>query len=358
MNRRITKCMILIICGGLLVARPFPARSDPLDPYIAAAKKEGSVRLGVTLREEVHGVSAADKYFDVFQKRYPFLKVSFKRIGGVRERERVINEMAGGIHNYDVVPVSETMVPTIVGAKLPRVVDWVKLGAPQFLAHPENLGVSLRTPIFGIAYNRDLVPDEVARTFTWETCADPKWKGKGAGHSRPRHLNVLYREIWGREKTLDYAKRWMANRPAVEGSRSTLSSKVQAGAYHFLCGIPRTQIKDLQVYGDAKNLGIVFPEPVPVGTGDLIWVPEKAKHPNAGILFVVWSATKEGQNLLDEVNFSGHPAVEGNEVHELLKGKQIAFFKWEDSQYGDDDLAEILTAMGMPVVRSKSKRKK
>ncbi len=78
MNRRIIMWFFLIVGGVSLAVQPLPAHSGPLDPYIAAAKKEGSVRIGVTLRNKVHGKPAGERYIAAFQKRYPFLKVEFK----------------------------------------------------------------------------------------------------------------------------------------------------------------------------------------------------------------------------------------------------------------------------------------
>ncbi|MDP2643515.1 MAG: extracellular solute-binding protein [Desulfobacterales bacterium] len=358
--RRLTNMLLfLIICGVMLIFQPLSAQANPLDPYIEGAKKEGSVTVGATLRNKIHGKPAAELFFAAFQKKYPFLKVNFKRIGGPRERERVATEMVAGVFSYDVVTDIDTNLRMVIDAKLPRVVDWKKLGVPKFLVHPDNYGMSLRAPVFGIAYNRDLVPDEVAKTFTWETCTDPKWQGKTALHILVRHLEQLYEEdAWGRDKTLAYAKRWAANKPAIEHSQSTVTSKLTAGAYHFVCGLPRVQIKDLQVYGDAKSLGIVFPEPVPVGNGDFIYVPDKAKHPNAGILFMVWTGTQEAQNLLDAVAFSGHPAFEGNEINSLLKGKKVSYGTWENAVRSERIAVEIIAAMGMPVVRENTKKKK
>ncbi|MDP2643737.1 MAG: extracellular solute-binding protein [Desulfobacterales bacterium] len=358
MNRLVKLCFFLLVCGGVLSARPFPAHAGPLDPYIQAAQKEAAVRIGVTLRNKVSGKPAGELYMAAFQKRYPFLKVEFKRIGGAQERERVTTEMSAGMFNYDVVTVGTPMIPTVVSAKLPRVVEWEKLGVPKFLIHPDNIGISLRTPVFGIAYNRDLVPDTVAETFTWETCTDPKWKGKGAVDDRPRHLAEFYPdEVWGRGKTLDYAKRWAANNLAVESSRSTASAKLMSGAYHIICGMPRRQIKDLQVYAGAKSVGIVFPEPVPVGVGDFVYVPDKARHAAAGVVFLVWSSSHEAQDLLDQVDFSGHPNFEGNEVNRVLKGKKVAYGTWGAIDGQEQILVETLQAMGMPVVRSQRKKK-
>ncbi|MDP2646011.1 MAG: hypothetical protein Q8P24_13815 [Desulfobacterales bacterium] len=359
MKRRINIWVFFTLCSLVWAAQPFNIHAEPIDPYIQGAQREGAVTLGVTLRGRQHGKPAGELYIDAFQKRYPFLKVTFKRIGGARERERIISEMTAGIINYDVGTVSETMVSTIVSAKLPRILEWEKLGVSKFLVHPDNVGVTLRTPVFGIGYNRDLIPDEVAGTFTWETCTDSKWKGKTAIDDRPRHLNRFFMDdAWGPEKTLDYAKRWAANQPAIEASRSTGASKLAAGAYHMICGMARQQVKELQIYGGTTSVGIVFPEPVPVGIGDLIYVPDKAMHPNAGTLFLVWAGSKEAQNLLDDVNFTGHPAFEGNDINKILKGKKVSYATWEDTARSDYALSEILMAMGVPVVRSKTKKKK
>ncbi|MDZ4247234.1 MAG: hypothetical protein U1D67_08965, partial [Dehalococcoidia bacterium] len=105
------------------------------------------------------------------------------------------------------------------------------------------------------------------------------------------------------------------------------------------------------------NIDIVFPEPVLAGTGDLMYLPEKANHPNAAILFLAWSGTQGAQNLLDSVDFTGHPLVEGNDVTNILKGKKISYPTWESSARSHEVLAEILRTMGMPVVQGKKKKK-
>lgn len=352
MNRLIKKWFPLIVFGGALTMPSFPAYAAPLDPYIEAAKKERAVNLGLSLRLESHGKPTGSKYIGAFQKRYPFLKVNFTRVGGARERERALTEVAAGVSELDVTQVSETMVDTVLDGKLARVIDWEKLGVPKILVHPKNIGVSQRPPVYGIAYNRNLIPDDVAKTFTWETCTDPKWKGKTAMNDRPRHLNRLYQDdLWGREKTLDYAKRWAANKPAFEASQSTATEKLTSGAYYLICGLPRKQVEDIRVNTGSNAISIVFPEPVPVGIGDPIIIPSKAKHPNAAVLFQVWSSTPEGQTLIDEADFTGHPYFEGSGVNKALKGKKVFYDSWGTVANADDILAEIFQAMGMPVVR-------
>jgi ABC-type Fe3+ transport system substrate-binding protein len=352
MQMSIKQWLVSVMLLGGLAIQPIRIFAGPLDAYIERAKKEGSVTLGVTLRKTSHGKPSGEKYIAAFHKHYPFLKTNFKRIGGARERERVLGEMTAGVVNFDVATISDTMVDPLVEAKVPLIVDWKKLGVPPFLIQPKNIGVSLRTAVFGIAYNRNLIPDNVAKTFTWESCTDSKWKGKTAMDDRPRHLNILYQnDAWGREKTLDYAKRWAANKPAVEASRSTGAQKLAAGSYYMICGMPRRQVLDLQVNAGEKSIGIVYPEPVPVSIGDIIYVPRKAKHPNAGVVFLAWTATPEAQTILDDVDFSGHPSFEGSDVNKVTKGKKLVQENWQDAKHSDEALAEILQAMGFPVVR-------
>jgi ABC-type Fe3+ transport system substrate-binding protein len=355
MSRLIKKVFFLIICGLVLTVPTFPALSapsNPLDPYIEAAKKEGSVNLGITLQEKSHGKPAGSLYLAAFQKQYPFLKVNFKRVGGTRERERIIAEMTSGLVDFDVVTVSEPQIATIVDAKLPRAVEWEKLGVPKIIIHPKNYGITMRILTYGIAYNRDLISDAVAKTFTWETCMEPKWKGKIAMNDQVQHLLRLYRDDgWGRAKTLDYAKRWAATKPVLNASLSDGAEKVNMGSYAMLCGMARGQVQDIQINAGSKSIGIVYPEPVPTKIGDLIYVPVKAKHPNAAILFMVWSSTKEAQNLIDETEFAGDPRAEGSKIQADLKGKKVLYPTAEASAHADDDLAEIFQAMGFPVVR-------
>ena len=138
---------------------------------------------------------------------------------------------------------------------------------------------------------------------------------------------------------------------SVEASRSTAAQKLSVGAYYFICGQTRKHIRELNEFAGVPSIGIVYPEPVPVSSGDLIYVPQKAKHADAAVLFLAWTATKEAQRLLDQVDFTGHPSVDGNEVSETLKGKKTVSGKPKYVTRADEILAEILQAMGFPVVR-------
>ena len=109
-----------------------------LEKIAEGAKKEGRVKVGLTVRWEEGGKPGAKKFVEVFQTRYPFLKVEYERVGGSRERERVLSELAAGKISYDVTVLSETQVPTALRANVVEKVDWKALGVTAAHVHPDG----------------------------------------------------------------------------------------------------------------------------------------------------------------------------------------------------------------------------
>src|SRR5262247_4951354 len=70
--------------------------AQALEKVVAGAKKEGKVKVGITVRWMEGGKPGAKRMVELFQSRYPFLKVDYERVGGSRERERVLSELAAG----------------------------------------------------------------------------------------------------------------------------------------------------------------------------------------------------------------------------------------------------------------------
>src|SRR5262245_16536481 len=224
-----------LISVSLLSLTPLWAQS--LEKLVEGAKKEGKLKVGLTVRWEEGGKPGAKKFVEVFQTRYPFLKVEYERVGGSRERERVLTELAAGKVSYDVTVLSETQVPTALKANVVEKVDWKALGVTAQHVHPDGFGVNYRSQLYGIAYNRKLVPDDVGRKLSWEDCAAAKWKKKVAMDTRPRHLEILWQpHVWGREKTLAHARQLAANQTIFERDRAGAMTKLAVGEYVLDCG--------------------------------------------------------------------------------------------------------------------------
>ena len=323
-----------------------------LEKIIEAAKKEAKLKVGLTVRWEEGGKPGAKKFVEAFQSRYPFIKVEYERVGGSRERERVLTELAAGRSPYDVTVLSETQVPIALKANVTEKVDWKLLGVPSQHVHPEGFGVNYRSQLYGISYNRKLVPEEVGRKLTWEECAAPKWKKKVAMDSRPRHLEILWQpHVWGREKTLAHARQLAANQTIFERDRSGTMTQLALGEYAIDCGSFFSTYYEHGRAGRTEQIGFTLAEPIPINLGDVVFIPRGAASPNSAKLWIVWSLSQEGQKLLDEVEGNGSPLIPGTQTATLIKGKKTAWYEAQYRAKAEDILAEILEAIGLPVVR-------
>ncbi|MBI2988021.1 MAG: extracellular solute-binding protein [Deltaproteobacteria bacterium] len=348
------------VYGALLLAPLFLWTSSlvwaqdrkALEKIIEGAKSEGRVKAGGTVRWLEGGKPGAKKMVEVFQARYPFVKVEYERVGGFREREKVLSEMAGGNISYDTATLSETQVRTALEAKVVEMVDWRSLGVHPQHVHPDGFGVNYRSQVYGIAYNRKLVPDKVGTKLTWDDCASPKWKGKVAMDVRPRHMEVLWQpHVWGREKTLAHARQVSANQAIFERSRDQAMQKLNLGEYPVLCGPLFFTYYDQLRSGRSKDIGFVLVEPIPVTLGDVVFIARGSKHKNAAKLWIVWSLSDEGQAVLDEVEGSGSPVFPGTQAAKMIKGKKVAFYETKWRAKSDEILKEIIEAVGLPVVQ-------
>jgi iron(III) transport system substrate-binding protein len=339
----------IFFCVFLL---PGNLQSQTLNKLIEGAKNERTVKVGVTLRWEVGGKPVAKKIVEVFQSRYPFLKVDFERIGGSAERERLLNELAGGKVSYDVAVLAEDQVPPALKANLIELVDWESLGVHPEVTYRGKTGVEHQTRLYGIVYNRKLISDEVGQRLTWEDCVDAKWKGKIASDTRPRHLEILWQpDGWGREKTLAHAKKLGENGTIFERSRTGTMTKLAVGEYPIVCGAYYDTYTDHFRYMGGRHLGFTPGKPVLVGSPDVVFVPRGARHPNAAKLWTVWSVSEEGQVLLDDLATTGHPIFQGTEAAKMIKEKKSTL-RLEEQWIGKSGeiLKEIIEAIGLPVV--------
>ncbi len=289
---------------------------------------------------------------EVFQTRYPFVKVDYERVGGFREREKLLSELAGGKVTYDSATLSETQVPVALQAKLVEMVDWRSLGVHPQHVHPDGFGVNYRSQVFGNAYNRKLVPDNVGTKLTWDDCANPKWKGKVAMDIRPRHLEILWQpQSWGRDRTLAHARQLAVNQAVFERSRDQAMGKLDLGEYPILCGALFFTYYDRMRSGRAKDLGFTLSDPIPVSMGDVVFVARGARYPNAAKLWIVWSLSEEGQGVLDEVEGSGSPVFPGTQAAKMIKGKKVINYEPKWRAKADAILKEIVEAIGLPIVQ-------
>ena len=102
------------------------------------------------MRWQEAGKPSGQKIVETFQARYPFVKVEYERVGGSRERERVLTELAAGKVPYDVTVLAARNCRYCNKANLAEPVDWRSLGVHPRHLHPDRFGVYYRSQLVGI----------------------------------------------------------------------------------------------------------------------------------------------------------------------------------------------------------------
>jgi ABC-type Fe3+ transport system substrate-binding protein len=329
------------------------AWSQKLDSIVEGAKKEGALRLGLSLRWQIAGRPQGKKLVDSFQQRYPFIKkITYDRVGGTRERQKVLTEISAGQISYDVTVFSDSQVPSSLQTNVVEMVDWKSLGIKPSQIGIHDVGLHIEYGIFGIAYNRKLVSDAVGEQLTWDDCVNPKWKGKNIMNDTPGHLVIFYQpSIWGKQKTLAHARRLSANGTIWDRSSSDSMKKVGLGEYPLNCGGLLHNYLELVQYENNKDIGYVAPDPVPVTNRGIYYIPRKVANPNAARLFLIWVVSEEGQRAMDQARFSGDPTIPGTTVGKFIKGRDVVRMAPEWKVKESDITKEIVEAMGLPIVR-------
>ena len=320
-----------------------------LSEIVALAKKEGRVRFCSSDPDE----KDAGKFFQGFTSKYPGVTVTYARCRGTESRERILTELMAGHVEYDLIHISEELIPKYKKADVVAgPFDWVALfGMRPVYVSPDRYFVAAGSSVYVIAYNAELVPKErVPRS--WEDCLDPYWRGKFVVDARPQSFSSLY-SAWGKERLLNYARRLIENKPIVKRGQTEILAQVAAGEYPMLCGAYMSSALRLLARDPAARLAIAIPRELGADSFATLAVAKKAQYPNAALLLAGWLASDDGQLMAyDRVIFRGSPfderAETGRRISEA-RGK-VHYTGWDFSPEQLEDVNRwIVQAWGLPV---------
>ncbi|MGH7846305.1 MAG: ABC transporter substrate-binding protein [Candidatus Binatia bacterium] len=315
-----------------------------MESIIKGAKKEGKISWGTNLQE--HEVVKLNK---AFQKEYPFIKeVSYSRVRGAEEHERILSEMQAGTYPYDMLHVQDELIAryTDLGFLMDPV-DWKGLfGVDPRMMHPKGFGIAVGNNPTGIAYNRRKVPKERVPT-KWSDCYDPFFKGKVSVDVRPSNMHSLIAG-YGEEWTLDFARKLAANEPRWIRGNTQAILLVAAGEVLISC--PGSHGSWYRQASRKPNFPVefVFPDGPVLAGRDLLLSPLKGSvHPNTALLLTGWVAAK-GVTYLDTGRDSlFHP---GTKLGAKFKqtNREIKIQSWEDIALTNQRTRKILEVWGFP----------
>src|SRR5262249_32895537 len=152
------------------------AAAEPITPELdEAATKEGKLAFYTAM-----DLSVAEKFANLFEAKFPVVKVRVVRSGAGRVFHRIGQQMSHGMHAGDVVNGADG-AHFIVWKRnnwlAPYLPEEVARHYPAQYYDPDGLWVTTRVWLSSLGYNTNLVkPEEAPKSFA--DLLDPKWMGK------------------------------------------------------------------------------------------------------------------------------------------------------------------------------------
>jgi ABC-type Fe3+ transport system substrate-binding protein len=323
------------------------------DEILAGAKKEAKVIAAPGYQEITRA-----PLVQAFQKKHPFItNVEWRIVQDDGGEHRQVLEMQAGRSTLDVFSPHLTHYSEYLKFNpflrydLTAMAQDGQLQMPAQMIDETGVVAWLGTVMGGIIYHTKLVSPDKAPA-TWESCLDPQWRGKVAFDTKPRALSFLV-PAWGEEKVLDYAKKLKANEPVWSTGATAGITRLSTGEFSVYCGVMLHSAYRGLKKDPTLPLKIVVPSLLPIGLLEPEAISANAKNPHAGLLWIEFLASKEGQKIADGIN-PGRASVlvEGTLAYEASKGRKVSLCDPSCSSGADTFMQRIaVEAWGFPKVK-------
>ena len=350
---------LAIVAALAMMAAVLPlaamAADQPSDlkAVIDGAKKEGALTLsyaenimGGTQGSQV-GQAGIKKMFGVD------LNVSFTPGPSFAPMAtKIYTEMqAGQKASTDVYYGTAVQIYPFIERGLYRKIDWQKLYperiTPQIV---ESDGRALRivTALQGVLYNKRAAP-EFGKVVTMADLLKPEYKGKLFTTPYLAGFDVLVADgVWGYAKTADYIGKLSAQIGGLAPCAAT--DRIAAGEIPALAIDCAGAEQNLPRYRDV--LAHVIIHDAAARRYNYLCIPENAAHPNAAILFALYSSSPEGQRLIPYdlfgVDLDDYAETQTHARITALESQGVKFedvtIAWWGSHKGIDDNLKKLIA--------------
>ena len=317
------------------------------DDIVASAKREGKLRV-------FNGQDPATMkaMVNAFRKKYPFIDVKIEQIGG-EDPHRVLLELQGGLtREGDVNQLAwDFYAEYLAYQKKFDVLGMAELGVlriPVKMVDPVHRHVvALESNMQVVAYNKEIMAkDKIPNTL--EDFLKPEFKErKFAFDVRTKALPALV-PLWGLEKVLDISRKLAAQNPIFYRSDSRVLPMISIGEIGLVYGLNYKSVSRQQDKEARKVLEYKVVEPVPARLAEANGILATAANPHAGLLWLEFQASHEGQKILDEYDLAAS-LLSLNSIHEqLTRGKKVSLVDWYHFQKTASYSNKIVEAMGFP----------
>jgi iron(III) transport system substrate-binding protein len=260
-------------------------------PDLEMAKKEGSVVFYSAMSAD-----HVEKLREAFERKYPFIKVKTLRGNSERIQSRVLTEARAGTQLADVIS-NDGFSSWVLREKglLQSYKSKETEAVPEQFRDPEGrMSCCLYILTNVIGYNTGLLgKKDIPKTY--EDLLDPKWTGKlGMDADEVEWFAVLL-HLWGKERAVNYLQALMKQKPILRRGHTLQTQLLAAGEFPIAVNLFGYRVLEFQERG--ASVDIVHADPVVVQMNYLM-LAGKAPHPHAGMLFIDYVLSQEGQALV------------------------------------------------------------
>ena len=293
--------LVFAACGAVAAASfSFPASAAEVSAdLIAKAKQEGQIVYYTDLIVD----QVVRPMVTAFEAKYG-VKVSFVRGDSQVNSIKLLNEYKAGRVQADVFGLTSAMeILTEAGAVRQFTAANAQELPPQY-RDPDKFWVASHLYVMEPGLNTSLVP-AAQRPKTYDDLLTPFWKDKMVW--KPNDMsggpgfigNVL--TSMGEEKGMAYLRKLSAQRiKMVNASARAILDQVIAGEYPMSLQIFNHHAQISKEKGAPVDWVRLSPATI---NPALLGLPKGAPHPNAGLLYIEFMTSKEGQEILKKANY-------------------------------------------------------
>jgi ABC-type Fe3+ transport system substrate-binding protein len=322
---------------------------------LEGAKKEAKLTVSPAFDEKSIPIMVK-----AFEKKYPFIKVSWTSADGIPAYQRQLFELSAGRANLDIFSSNIAFWSEYFKQNVVKNVDFKgmaqggHLNIPLEMIDGSGMVVWLGSYTGVLVYNTKLVtPEKTPKS--WEACLDPYFNGKFSVDTKPNVLAWLT-PAWGAEKLLGFARKIKENNPIWSRGNIRNLTMLTSGEISLNCGnyVHSTQ----RALNQDPNIKMVVPDPFPVSFHEPEAIYAGAKNIHSALLWIEFLASKEGQQVAESLEPGrGSFLVEGTLTNKLMKGAKVSLCGDECRGTEDKLMQRIATeAWGFPKVGYEPKK--
>jgi iron(III) transport system substrate-binding protein len=287
MEKKITRIVSLLLTCFISLHR-FAFCAD--EATVEEAKKEGRLVFYSGIFE-----AEARALMSRFEKKYPFIKTTLYRAGGVALVSRIQNEHRAGSYLWDVFNSAG-----LEGFILLEQGYFARYNSPETKYFGEGFkdGEGFWTTMYATPYvatynTRTVTSKDVPKDYFH--LLDHRWSEKLAIDPEDIEWYANLKKIWGEEKARNFFSGLAKQKVVVRRGRALQTDLLAAGEIAILVNnYHHIAVRVKQRGGPVEWLAL---DPVITAAGPIA-INRLAPHPNAAKVFVDFCLSKEGQEIL------------------------------------------------------------